>query len=242
MAKRMRLSGLFLVVCLYLAGCQAPQPVDLPQARQQSRPTAQAVAGQQEMNNRQTTILADRAYGLPSQEESISVPIKDKPKQEEPVQKEQSEGTNDNEGEIEQEKVSTCTLSINCAAIFDNLEHLDPEKKELLPKEGIILPEIKVVFTPGESVFDVLLRTVQKFKIHMEFVSTPGYESKYIEGIYNLYEFDCGELSGWVYKVNGQVADCGSSLYKVQDGDKIEWCYTCDLGRDVGATQEGIGP
>ena len=29
------------------------------------------------------------------------------------------------------------------------------------------------------------------------------YNSYYVEGIGNLYEFDCGSESGWMYKVNG---------------------------------------
>lgn len=42
--------------------------------------------------------------------------------------------------------------------------------------------------------FDVLLREMKKNKIHMEFSMTPIYNSNYIEGINNLYEFDAGEL------------------------------------------------
>ena len=58
-------------------------------------------------------------------------------------------------------------------------------------------------FYEGETVFHVLLRETKKNKIHFEFVNTPVYNSAYIEGIGNLYEFDCGELSGWMYCVNG---------------------------------------
>ena len=60
------------------------------------------------------------------------------------------------------------------------------------------------------------------------------YNTAYIEGIANLYEFDCGELSGWMYRVNGEFPNVGCSLYKLKDGDTVEWVYTCDLGRDVG--------
>ena len=56
----------------------------------------------------------------------------------------------------------------------------------------------------------------------------------YIEGIDNLYEFSCGELSGWMYCVNEEYPHVGCSSIKVQDGDEIEWHYTCDLGSDLG--------
>ena len=57
----------------------------------------------------------------------------------------------------------------------------------------------------------------------MEFEDTPMYNSAYIEGINNLYEFDCGELSGWMYKVNGWFPNYGCSRYQLKEGDTIEW-------------------
>lgn len=124
----------------------------------------------------------------------------------------------------------TCTLSVRC----DNAVGKSSEKAEVIPADGVIFPEQNVVFHEGESVFNVLVREMKKNKIHLEFVNTPVYNSAYIEGINNLYEFDCGERSGWMYKVNGWFPNYGCSRYKLKNGDKIEWVYTCDLGRDVG--------
>ena len=128
----------------------------------------------------------------------------------------------------------TCTISISCATILDHLDELDPEKVELVPEDGWILAPVTVEFTAGQNVFDVLLATVKANAIHMEYQNTPMYETAYIEGIGNLYEFDCGALSGWMYKVNGWFPNYGCSRYAVQAGDVIEWVYTCDLGSDVG--------
>ena len=127
-----------------------------------------------------------------------------------------------------------CKLSITCDTILDNMDKFDQSKLEVLPKDGVIYQTKEVVFYEGESVFDVLLRETRDNKIHMEFVDTPIYNSKYIEGINNIYEFDCGELSGWMYKVNGWFPNYGCSRYQLKDGDIIEWVYTCDLGKDVG--------
>ena len=80
---------------------------------------------------------------------------------------------------------------------------------------------------------------MKKNKIHLEFVNTPVYNSAYIEGIANIYEFDCGELSGWMYKVNDWFPNYGSSRYQLQDGDTIVYVYSCDLGRDAGAEYLG---
>ncbi len=127
-----------------------------------------------------------------------------------------------------------CKLSIRCDTILKNLEWLDKEKVELVPENGIIFAEQTVTFFDGESVFNVLQRETKKNKIHMEYTNVPLYNSAYIEGIGNLYEFDCGELSGWMYNVNGWFPNYGCSRYELKDGDKIEFVYTCDLGADVG--------
>lgn len=128
----------------------------------------------------------------------------------------------------------TCTISISCATILDNLDYCNPEKVELVPEDGWILEPMTVTFYEGESVFNVLQRTCKQQGIHMEYEDTPIYNSAYIEGIHNLYEFDVGELSGWMYKVNNWFPNYGCSRYQLQAGDVIEWVYTCDLGVDVG--------
>ena len=135
--------------------------------------------------------------------------------------------------EVSDEKL-TCTLSVSCKTILDNLSDFDEDKLPFLPEDGMIIAETTVEFSQGESVFDVLFRETQNRKIHFEFTDTPFYNSAYIEGIANIYEFDCGELSGWMYKVNGKFPNYGCSNYGLSDKDVIVWVYTCDLGRDVG--------
>ncbi len=128
----------------------------------------------------------------------------------------------------------TCTLSVRCDTVLENMALLRSEKAEIIPKDGVIFSEQKVTFYEGESVFHVLLREMKKNKIHFEYVRTPIYNSAYVEGIANLYELDCGELSGWRYKVNGMFPNYGCSRYLLKEGDVVELVYTCDLGADVG--------
>lgn len=128
----------------------------------------------------------------------------------------------------------TCTFSIECSTILNNLDQLDPDKLEMVPSNGVILAKTAVTFYEGESVFDVLQRICKDYGIHMEASWTPIYNSAYVEGIHNLYEFDCGNLSGWMYRVNGWYPNYGCSRYQLKDGDTVEWRYTCDLGNDVG--------
>lgn len=139
-------------------------------------------------------------------------PVKEEPKKEEP----------------------SCTLSVRCDTALSNKDMLDSSKADILPEDGVIFPETTVYFSEGESVYDVLVREMMNAKIHMESENTPMYKSAYIEGIANLYEYDCGPLSGWMYKVNGEFPNYGCSAYVLSDGDRVEWVYTCDLGKDVG--------
>lgn len=135
-----------------------------------------------------------------------------------------------------EKKELTCTLSVRCDTILNNMSNLIDGKSGIIPSNGVIFPKTKVVFNKGESVFNVLTREMKKNKIHLEYVNTPMYNSAYIEGIANIYEHDCGELSGWMYRVNGKYPNYGSSQYKVKNGDTIEWIYTCNGGRDIGDT------
>ncbi len=132
------------------------------------------------------------------------------------------------------EKALTCTISIDCKTILDNLDNLRASKADYVPADGWILYKSTVEFEQGDTVFDVLKRVTKAAGIQMESKWTPMYNSYYVEGINQLYEFDCGEQSGWMYSVNGWYPNYGCSSYELKDGDKIEWRYTCDLGSDVG--------
>ena len=126
-------------------------------------------------------------------------------------------------------------IEIRCDTILSNMGDLAPGKAEFVPSNGVILPMVQVPFYENETVFEVLNRICKKTGIQIEYSWTPLYGSYYIEGINHLYEFDCGEQSGWMYKVNEWFPNYGCSSYYVEDGDVIVWCYTCQgLGRDVG--------
>ena len=127
----------------------------------------------------------------------------------------------------------TCTIYISCAVLLDNMDILDEDKHELVPADGVILPVTTVTFEEGDDVFTLLQRVCRENKIHLEFSEDPIYSSAYVEGLHNLYEFDGGELSGWYYSANGWFPNYGSSRYVLEDGDVIEWHYSCDMGHDL---------
>ena len=137
----------------------------------------------------------------------------------------------------------TVTISIRCDTVLSNLDDLDPalNQGDYIPSDGVILPPTEYVLRPGDTVFDILDRAVRYNKIQMEYQGSDenSYGSVYIRGINYLYEFSCGPLSGWMYRVDGEYPNFGCSKYELKDGQNIEWIYTCDLGEDVGCEWVG---
>lgn len=127
-----------------------------------------------------------------------------------------------------------CMVEIRCDTVVDTGKLTNQAVAKYIPKDGVILAETKMEIAEGETAFEVLKRVTREEGIQMEFRSDPLYSGAYIEGINHLYELDGGSGSGWMYKVNGWFPNYGCSQYKLKDGDKMVWCYTCNIGKDVG--------
>ena len=129
--------------------------------------------------------------------------------------------------------VGTVTISIRCDVLGDALTHSD--KAEYLPDDGIILAETEFPITEGETVFDLLDAAARAHRIQVDSrgvqVGTKG--SVYVSGIAYLYEFDFGQLSGWMYRVNGDTPSVGCGEYELHPGDRVEWIYTTNMGHDL---------
>ena len=117
----------------------------------------------------------------------------------------------------------TVSITIRCDNIPDkNAKHI--------PNDGVVLKTSEFEIEKGDTVYNVLLSATKKNKIHLE-TSGSG-ESIYVQGINNIYEFDFGDLSGWMYLVNGKSPSVSCGEYVLSDSDKIEFIYTCDMGKD----------
>lgn len=127
---------------------------------------------------------------------------------------------------------NTCTFVIECKTILDNKDKLKKGLEKYVPDDAVIFSKT-VGFDSGESVYDILRRICDENSIQMEASYTPAFSSYYVEGINNLYEFDCGQGSGWMYSVNGVFPNYGCSSYKPANNDEIAFRYTCELGYDL---------
>ena len=124
-------------------------------------------------------------------------------------------------------------------------EQPKPDKASSYVTFSIIISSSEVPLAPistevfeGESVFDVLKRVTSKNGIPLSY-RTSGY-GIYIDGINGLYEFDRGPESGWMYRVNGVFPSYSAALHTLQPGDRVEWLYTTNLGKDVGGYIDDI--
>ena len=120
----------------------------------------------------------------------------------------------------------TVTMSVSCAVLAD-----EDKMPYGVPADGVILPETAFVIEEGETVYDLLLEASKRCAIQID--NRGSADSAYIAGIAYLYEYQYGELSGWMYRVNGTFPDVGCDAYTVSDGDRIEWLYTKNIGKDL---------
>lgn len=209
---------------------KSEQSTTVPTSTSQAKSEQSAVSNQTSKSSSSSSSTSSKTSSKSSQSSTSTKQDKYKT---DPIPEGKPQPVEPQEQEIVDNTVK-CTFSISCATVLDNMDILDKSKKEIIPDDGWILKPVTVTFNEGESVFDVLKQVCKDNKIQLEFSMTPIYNSAYIEGINNLYEFDCGSLSGWMYEVNEWFPNYGCSRYEVKNGDVIEWQYTCDLGGDIG--------
>lgn len=104
------------------------------------------------------------------------------------------------------------------------------------PDIGTIMGTIEVDIGDSKTVLDVLKKATRSQKLQMEYTGNGA--TAYVQGIDNLYEFDKGSGSGWMYSVNGKFPNRSAGIWPLSPGDDIRWLYTEDLGKDLGAGAE----
>ena len=51
----------------------------------------------------------------------------------------------------------------------------------------------------------------------------------YVAGIDGVAAGDFGDMSGWMFEVNGEMAEVGCSQYELADGDVVTWTYVTEF-------------
>lgn len=117
------------------------------------------------------------------------------------------------------------TFSVDCKNAIDYGILNVGTFSEILSPDGIILPETSIEAEQGTSVVKALKSVLKENNITYKITS-----SGYVKTINGLSEFDCGNTSGWLYLVNGELPSVSAKSYILKDGDMVEFRYTCVKG------------
>lgn len=134
-----------------------------------------------------------------------------------PSQKPQ-QGTN-----TDDKKTYNCTVTIDCSVILNNMGNLTDGKEAYVPSSGYILKDYSLKAKQGESVYSLLKRACDENNIPLN--ATDSGFGKYVYGINNLDQKDCGSESGWKYSVNGVYPGRSCDAEKIKSNTKIVWKY-----------------
>ncbi|MCM1136859.1 MAG: DUF4430 domain-containing protein [Clostridium sp.] len=126
----------------------------------------------------------------------------------------------------------TCTVEIRCDVLVGNAEMTNEDILPYIPENGEILAATEVSFNEGATALDVLKSVAQEQKMQLDFEQSPAYGA-YVKGINNIYGKELGDMSGWLYQVNGESPSVGCSSYQLADGDKVVWQYSADMSAET---------
>lgn len=96
---------------------------------------------------------------------------------------------------------------------------------------GIILDNASWSWSGSCTALDVLKGVLNQWGISYNI------SGEYVKSIAGQAEKKAGyPLSGWLFRINGVFPGVGVGSAIIRNGDRVEWLYTLDGGKDIGAT------
>ncbi len=125
------------------------------------------------------------------------------------------------------------TFSVTCGTAAANPDRIDESVNPLsvIPEDGVLVAERQLGLPEGATAFDALTAAAREEKLRVDYNGTAY--GVYVRSIGGICEFGFGEMSGWMYRVNGEIPDRSAGMYELSDGDVVEFVYTCDMGNDL---------
>lgn len=111
-----------------------------------------------------------------------------------------------------------CTVTVTFSGAE---EDLDAAVRDVLPSDGLLLPETAVTVSSGATVLDALRTACAAAEVPVVTSGSPAY----VTSIGGLAEGDGGAVSGWTYQVDGTSPTVGAGELAVADGASIVWQY-----------------
>ena len=116
--------------------------------------------------------------------------------------------------------VGTVSIEVRCDSVAG--------KASYVPSGGILVSKRDLTLYEGDTVYDILADALRAEGLLFEHQS-----GSYISAISNIGERQFGDLSGWVYYVNGERPSVGCGDCLLSDGDEILWAYSIEMGKDI---------
>lgn len=118
------------------------------------------------------------------------------------------------------------TVSADCSAALAAMDRIDEEVNpaSVIPADGAVITECAVAVEEGASAFDALAAAAREQRVAVDYVGS--FYGVYVRGIGHIYEFGFGDMSGWLYTVNGGSPDISAGEYILSEGDRVEFIYT----------------
>lgn len=122
-----------------------------------------------------------------------------------------------------EKKTITVTILVDCKTAVEKGDSV----AEAISSAGTIFGTRSITLKKDATVYDALKKT------GLVIGSSTSGMGVYVYSIQSLAENACGPGSGWLYSVNGKFHQTSCSNYRLKDGDKIQWRYTCNNGKDM---------
>ncbi|MDE7195344.1 MAG: DUF4430 domain-containing protein [Oscillospiraceae bacterium] len=118
------------------------------------------------------------------------------------------------------------TVGADCLAALAVMDRIDEgvNPVSVIPEDGVVIAECTVSAEEGASAFDALVAAAREQRVAVDYVGS--FYGVYVRGIGHIYEFGFGDMSGWLYTVNGESPDVSSGEYILSEGDRVEFTYT----------------
>ena len=126
--------------------------------------------------------------------------------------------------------VGTATLTVSCENLLGD-DRADDGLRAAVPDDGLLVPPTEVTVLEGDTAFTLLERVCAERGLALD--EQRGLSGVYVQGIGGVREFDCGSISCWLFRINGEIRSTDSGSVVLQDGDVLEFLYTCELGADI---------
>ena len=127
-------------------------------------------------------------------------------------------------------------LKVKVTVSFQAAVDAGYDNAKAISETGVLVDGVEIGLPEGATAYDAVKSACDAAKAPV--VKNGEGEALYIESVSSLSAGDCGDLSGWLFNINGKYGSEGINAAKVADGDAVNLLYTVNMGEDIGASFE----